>query len=132
MAETAKAKVETAAEVAAKDNGQVKTPDAPLFERTQTLTQVIDRRVRVYGEVVPSFERIARVWSGILGTEVSATDVALCMIGTKVVRSQITPDYSDNSDDIDGYLDIFRKIVGPDMVHARTVDDYIVEKNGRG
>jgi len=132
MAEAAKTQIKTAAQVAAEDNGKPSAPDAPLFERTQTLANVIDRRVQVYGEVVPSFERIARVWSGILDHEVSAVDVTLCMMGLKMVRAQITPDYADNSDDVDGYLDIMRKIVGKDMIHARSVDDYIVEKNGRG
>jgi hypothetical protein len=110
-------------------NDHVQTP---LFERTATLVNVIDQRVKVYGEVVPSFERIAQVWSGILGSPVSATDVPLMLIGMKTVRAQITPDYSDNSDDIDGYLDIFRKLVGDDMVKARLVDEYILEKNARG
>ena len=40
------------------------------------------------------------------------------------------PCYSDNSDDIEGYLDIFRKLVGEDMIHARTVSDFIAQKWG--
>ena len=47
------------------------------------------------------------------------------------MRADQTPDYSDNSDDIEGYLDIFRKIVGEDMIHARSVSDYVEQKAAR-
>ena len=47
-----------------------------------------------------------------------------------MLRRQHTPDYSDNSDDIEGYLDIFRTLVGDDMVHARSVEEYLVQKQG--
>jgi hypothetical protein len=50
-------------------------------------------------------------------------------MGYKILRAQHTPDYSDNSDDIEGYLDIFRELVGEDMVHARSVSEYL-EKRG--
>jgi hypothetical protein len=50
------------------------------------------------------------------------------LIGMKLVRTKETPDYSDNSDDVEGYLDIFRKLVGKDMVHARTVNEYIEKR----
>jgi hypothetical protein len=38
------------------------------------------------------------------------------------------PDYSDNTDDVEGYLDIARKIVGDDMIQAKTVNDFIAQK----
>ena len=99
-------------------------------ERDGNLGEVIDRRVQVYGDPVLTYTRIAQVWSGILGHEVQATDVSLMMMGLKMVRAQVMPDYSDNSDDIDGYLDIFRQVVGEDMIHARTVNEFIEKKWG--
>lgn len=98
--------------------------------REGTVGEVIDERVKVYGDPVVTFVQIAQVWSGILGVEVQATDVPLCLIGMKLVRTTQAPDYSDNSDDVEGYLDIFRQIVGPDMVHARSVAEYIEKKCG--
>jgi hypothetical protein len=77
------------------------------------------------------FARAAQIWSGIIGHEVNATDVPLMLIGYKVLRAQFTPDYSDNSDDIEGYLDIFRELVGKDMVHARSVTEYLELKAER-
>jgi hypothetical protein len=105
--------------------------DTPAFKATadsQVVKELIDKREEVYGEVVPTFIRIAQVWSGITGLNIQPTDVPLMMMGLKTVRSQITPDYSDSSDDIDGYLDIFRKIVGDDMIHARSVSEYLMFK----
>lgn len=97
-------------------------------EREGNLGEVIDRRVQVYGDPLVTYPRIAQMWSGLLGIEVSATDVCLCIIALKSVRAHEMPDYSDNSDDIEGYLDIFRKLVGDDMIHARSVADFIAQK----
>jgi hypothetical protein len=52
------------------------------------------------------------------------------MIGFKLFRAQRTPDYSDNSDDIEGYRDLFLSVVGEDMIHARTVPEYLLIKSG--
>lgn len=97
-------------------------------EREGTLGEVIDRRVQVYGDPIDGFTRIAEVWSGILGHHVNPVEVPLMMMGMKLVRAQVSPDYSDNIDDVDGYGDIFRKLVGDDMIHARSVNDYIAQK----
>lgn len=99
--------------------------------RTGVTGEVIDGRVGVYGDPVATFPRIAEVWSGILGHPVSATDVPLMLAGMKLVRAQVTPDYSDNPDDVEGYIDIFRKVVGPDMIHARSVKEYLEKRDGR-
>lgn len=99
-----------------------------MTAREGTLGEVIDGRTSVYGDPVTSFVRVAQVWSGILGVEVNPTDVPLCLMGLKMVRASEAPDYSDNSDDIEGYLDIFRQIVGEDMVHARSVSEYLTKK----
>lgn len=101
------------------------------IEEQNNVKELIDGRVALYGEPIEGFKRIAQVWSGILGTEVSATDVCLCMIGMKAVRANVSPDYSDNTDDIEGYRDIYLKIMGDDMVHARTGSEYWAEKKRR-
>ena len=98
------------------------------MEREGHLGEVIDRRVQVYGNPLETFVRIAQVWSGILGHPVQPVEVPLLMAGMKMVRAQVMPDYSDNSDDIDGYLDIFRRLVGDEMISARTVSEFIEKK----
>lgn len=100
--------------------------------RDGNLGEVIDRRIQVYGEPTETFPRIAQVWSGIKGVEFSAYEVPLMLMGLKLVRTQVTPDYSDNSDDVEGFLDIFRRLIGEDMVKARLVSEYIEKKFGDG
>src|SRR5690606_28909072 len=97
----------------------------------ENVTELIDERIKVYGDPTVTFPQIAQAWSAVLGVEVRPDQVPLCLIAMKLVRTSQTPDYSDNSDDIAGYLDIFRKVVGEDMVHARTVDEYVAAKSQR-
>jgi hypothetical protein len=94
----------------------------------ETTNEIVDRRVTLYGDPVDTFARIAQVWSGIIGHEIQPCEVPLMQAGMKLVRSQVSPDYSDNSDDVDGYMDIFRKVVGEDMIHARTPQEYWAQK----
>lgn len=94
-------------------------------QRDGNVGELIDGRVNVYGDPAKVFIRQAQAWSGILGIEVQPWQVALCMLSYKLVRTAVTPDYSDNSDDIEGYLDIFRTIIGEDMVQARDTAAYL-------
>jgi Domain of unknown function (DUF6378) len=96
-----------------------------MSDELQPVEKFIDDRSKVYGEPVDCWTRIAQVWTGILAVEVTPAEAVLCMIGLKAVRTAIAPDYADNSDDIDGYLEIFRRLVGTDMVRARTVEEYL-------
>jgi Zn-finger protein len=103
-------------------------------DRTDVAAEVIDGRQSVYGEVVDGMIRIAQMWSAYLGKDglVEAHDVPMMMILMKAVRYRQSPDYSDHTDDIEGYLDIVRQVMGEDMIHARTVADYIAQKWGDG
>lgn len=100
-------------------------------QQTAVFDEVIDGRRSVYGDPKELFPRAAQIWSGILGHEVTATDVSLMLIGYKLLRTAHTPDYSDNSDDIEGYLAIFRELVGDDMIQARSVADYLIRLRER-
>jgi hypothetical protein len=93
--------------------------------------QIVNDRVGVYGPPAESFARVAQVWSGILGFEVHAWQVPLCQAGLKLVRADYAPDYSDNGDDVEGYIDIYRQVIGDDMVMASSVTEYLQEKEKR-
>lgn len=114
------------------------TVDEPIHEevladiKEATLQQeLIDGRVSTYGDPIEGHIRIAQVWSGILGIEVQPSTVPLLMMGMKAVRAVSSPDYSDHIDDIEGYSDIYRKIIGPDMIQARSVSEYLAKKQER-
>ena len=104
-----------------------------MSESTEIVNEVIDRRRGVYGEPTDTYPRIAAMWSALLGKEgtVQCWHVPLMMIAAKMVRTVQAPDYSDNSDDIEGYLAIFRELIGDDMVHARSVSEYLEKKGER-
>ena len=93
--------------------------------------EIVDSRREVYGAVVPTYIRIAQAWSAILDHEVAAHEVALCMDALKSIRAAQSRDYSDNVDDKDGYMKIFREIIGDDMIEARSVEEYVAEKERR-
>ena len=56
-----------------------------------------------YGGVEESFTRIAALWSVVLGTAVTAEQVALCMIQLKLARLFQKPNHTDSWVDIIGY-----------------------------
>ena len=90
--------------------------------------ELLNSRVTVYGDRVKNMEDVAKVWSGILGTEVRADQVTLCMMGYKLVRASGTPDYEDNIKDVEGYALMFREIIGDKMISAVTTDEYLAKK----
>jgi hypothetical protein len=55
-----------------------------------------------YGHPAEDFGRTALIWSAILGTKVTAKQVALCMIGVKISR-EVNAHSPDNLIDMAGY-----------------------------
>jgi hypothetical protein len=69
------------------------------MNREETLNEAIrltmgDRNTS-YDEPKANHERIAKIWSVILGVELDATQVALCMAGVKLAR--LAHKYDDDS-----------------------------------
>ncbi len=63
-----------------------------------------------YGEPAVDFARTAKMWSAILGMEVTAEQVPLCMICVKL--SRLCHSYSrDSAVDVAGYADTFVRTV---------------------
>jgi hypothetical protein len=63
---------------------------------------VSDDRQHEYGHPLDNLDRAARIWSVILGADVTAEQVALCMIGMKIAR-QVHKPKADTVVDIIGY-----------------------------
>lgn len=98
--------------------------------REGLLGEVIDGRMQVYGDPVIGMCEIAEMWAAYLGTKIEAHQVPVMMMLMKIQRSKVSPDYSDHIEDIKGYADIFEKVFGEDMIHARTASDYIAQRQG--
>ena len=72
--------------------------------------EIINGQRRVdYGDVLPSFTTIGKLWAPVLGVDVSAEQVALCMIGLKIARA-MNGFHRDNLVDIAGYAGCLEKI----------------------
>ena len=61
------------------------------------------RRDEMYGDPRTNHQRIADLWSVILGVQVDADEVILCMIAVKMSRLIKTPEHEDSWVDIAGY-----------------------------
>jgi hypothetical protein len=90
--------------------------------------KLLDSRLAVYGDRVDNMQRTAKIWSGLTGFDIQPWQVPVMFAAYKLFRLNITPDYSDNIDDADGYLVMFREVIGDDMVQARTVEEYLKAK----
>lgn len=73
---------------------------------------LLKERGSSWGDACITHARIAEVWSGIIGTEVTALQVSLCMEGLKLVRASINPHDPDSFDDAAGYNRISQLIAG--------------------
>jgi hypothetical protein len=63
---------------------------------------VFDDRNSDYGHPLDNLDRAAKIWAVILGVEVTAEQVALCMVGMKMAR-EINKPKLDNTTDGIGY-----------------------------
>ena len=59
---------------------------------------------------VEQHERIAKMWSGIVNHTVTGHQVALCMVGLKLVRADNAPNVDDSYVDACGYAAIAAEI----------------------
>lgn len=66
-------------------------------------------RAASYGEANASFQRIADLWTPLLGKKITALDVARCMIAMKLSRS-LTSKKRDNWVDVAGYASLASQI----------------------
>ena len=70
---------------------------------TEAYNLVTGDRQKAYGHPSVNFDRIARLWSVALDKEITAEDVAVCMVLVKIARQLHTPK-RDNVVDALAYL----------------------------
>lgn len=79
-------------------------------------------RADTYGPPEKNFQRIAELWSPILGREISAVEVGLCLIQLKVARSVTSPQHRDNFVDLVGYSALTGEIAGRQLTKEGSGD----------
>lgn len=81
--------------------------------RTQSLqiiNHLLNDRGSDYGDAIDNFERIAIIWTAVLGIPVTRAQVALCMAGVKMARLVETPEHDDSWLDMSGYGILGREV----------------------
>ena len=77
----------------------------------QEAANIVDKdRGKIYGPAEVGFQRTAAMWSALLGVEVSAKQVCMCMIALKLQRLSVSPDHRDSLVDIVGYASLMEVV----------------------
>ncbi|QOC56098.1 hypothetical protein SEA_ZHENGYI_6 [Microbacterium phage Zhengyi] len=113
------------------DNGYVRdvgdeTPAEAekLRDETTPAPGILDGRA-AYGDRVQNMKDQAAMINAYLGgRQVEAHDVPIIFVLVKAHRLGKMPDYADNYNDIDGYMQIAREVIGDNMIEAATAKEY--------
>lgn len=89
------------------DRKQANQPTSVLDEAAA----VIKDRGENYDHPLVNHQRIAALWSVVLGTQVTPLQVVQCMIAVKLARLIATPDHRDSLIDLCGYAACAETIV---------------------
>ncbi len=72
--------------------------------------KVLEERRDDYGDPAEQFRAIADRWSITLGTPITPSQVALCMIDLKLARLAYDPGHVDSIIDVIGYAALLREV----------------------
>ena len=73
---------------------------------------LVTRRRREYGKPADVFEAVAKRWSLVFGTKVTAAQVVLALVDLKLVRLTHDPRHLDSIIDIAGYAGCLAEVMG--------------------
>ena len=71
---------------------------------------LVARRRREYGEPVDVFEAVAKRWSLVFGTKITAAQVVIALLDLKLVRLSRDPKHLDSQVDVAGYAAVLREL----------------------
>lgn len=90
-------------------------PDGyPSFTSARSGKDIVSERDAIYGDAVKNIRAIAHGWTALLGVRVDPVQVCACMIHLKLIREINGQHEDDNFDDVEGYIEIARKVVEAD------------------
>ena len=87
----------------------LKEDEVKKDEFLDEVKDIVQARQMFYGKPEVNHQRIADIWSVLLNREISATEVAICMIGLKMARLAEGP-HLDSFRDIAGYAAVAAEI----------------------
>jgi hypothetical protein len=93
--------------------------------------EILDARSAYGDKVQNQVEQAAMINAYLSGRKVQPVDVPAIFMLVKLHRLGKMPDYKDNYDDIEGYLQIAKEVIGSDMIEATTAKEYMEIKNRR-
>lgn len=73
-------------------------------------------RNKDYDHPAPNHERIALMWTAILGQSITPEQVVLCMIAVKLARLAHNPNHRDSWVDVAGYARVWERIWGEEVI----------------
>lgn len=83
----------------------------------------IEARGSAYGPADRMFASVAVRWTQVIGTTVTPSQVALCLIDLKLVRLIHDPRHRDSQVDIAGYAALLREVSNASSETARAGND---------
>jgi hypothetical protein len=90
--------------------GRIEMKRDKLLDEAKNL--VNGPRARDYGDAYENHERVAQLWSTILGQDVSVSQVYQCLMALKLARLIVSPTHTDSWVDIAGYASLGGEIDG--------------------
>ena len=85
-----------------------------LKQQKKSRELVAGPRELKYGHPKQNYRRIAKIWSAVLGIEVTPTQAVLCELGVKFSRLIQSPDDEDTQVDIHGYIGVLQRLLDPE------------------
>ena len=84
------------------------------YELLDAAKETVADRGEDYGSIWENHERIAVIWTALVGIQFEPEHVAMMMIGVKMARLAAAPDHQDSWIDIAGYA-----ATGSECLHVR-------------
>ncbi len=88
------------------------------FELLDAAVETVSDRGDDYGGVWENHERIAVIWTALIGIQIEPEQVAMMMAGLKLARLASSPDHQDSWVDLAGYA-----ATGSECLHVRQAND---------
>jgi hypothetical protein len=92
----------------------------------------VSDRGKDYGDVRKGWSRVAKIWSAILGIDITPEQALLCMQGLKISRLSDQPNHEDSNLDIAGYAWCYEQLITGEKDENKKEHGNISNEKGKG